>query len=202
MEYALRPLLTLEGPARQFRESAGDNAVPMLALRYAQEHLSAHVRELPQNRGPWVRLYMGNDPVNGYEGPDFPWCAGAVSFWIRQAVLTFATFLGWAIDRATLWPPAAAWSCDRIGAWAEDTALMTSDLDQVHPGAVFLIRRTPGDWVHTGLIESVDRDQKVIVTIEGNTNAAGAREGVEVRRRFRSVTGDRIDFIVNYGAFI
>jgi hypothetical protein len=58
------------------------------------------------------------------------------------------------------------------------------------PGDIFLIRSS-GQKGHTGLVVSVDYDRNgkatAVHTIEGNTNAAGRREGTSVLEKTRSV---------------
>lgn len=50
-------------------------------LRIARQHLREHPVEISgQNKGPWVRAYM-----NGNEGDAWPWCAGFVTFVMKQA---------------------------------------------------------------------------------------------------------------------
>ena len=46
----------------------------------AAAHLAVHPREVGENGGPWVRLYM-----QGNSGPAFLWCAGFVTFVLSQA---------------------------------------------------------------------------------------------------------------------
>ena len=54
--------------------------------------------------------------------------------------------------------------------------------DLIQSGDIFLNVRVRGkDWAHTGIILS--REGEWIHTIEGNTNAGGSREGMEVRQR-------------------
>lgn len=59
-------------------------------------------------------------------------------------------------------------------------------------GSLFLERRTPTDWMHTGIFLSAEDD--IFHTIEGNTNDGGDREGYEVYRRIRNYANK--DFIV------
>jgi hypothetical protein len=52
-----------------------------MVVAYARQHLKQHPREIGgQNKGSWVRLYMKSN-----EGSDWPWCAGFVSFILKQA---------------------------------------------------------------------------------------------------------------------
>jgi peptidoglycan hydrolase-like protein with peptidoglycan-binding domain len=144
------------------------------ALAYADRHLAEHPREVGgQNMGPWVRLYM-----KGNEGPNWPWCAGFVSFVLRQAS-----------DSLGVAPPVrGSFSCDLLAANAQQRQVFlpgssVQSPKDIPPGSVFLVRRTGGDWVHTGLVTATSPD--TFETIEGNTNDAGDREGYEVCRRVR-----------------
>jgi hypothetical protein len=65
------------------------------------------------------------------------------------------------------------------------------------PGDLFLVQRTSSDWTHVGVVVGV-RDGDTIVTVEGNTNNAGSREGLYVlerRRRIPTTRNSGLDFI-------
>lgn len=145
----------------------------------ARLHLAQHPREIGgQNRGPWVRLYM-----DGNEGADFPWCAGFVSTVLRQACEAHGI--------AT--PVKKTWSCDVLAGDAQEKGRFINgdelDIDRLRPGDIFLNRhsRNTNDWTHTGFV--IEASEETIVTIEGNTNDDGHREGYEVCERVRQVTG-------------
>lgn len=146
-----------------------------LVVAYAEQHEREHPREVGgQNRGPWVRLYM-----KGHEGPEFPWCAGFVSFVTGQAASTFD---------ARLEIPYTV-SCDVIAVEGKHRNRFVPERQiqlvkaELGGGSIFLNRRTSTDWVHTGIV--VRFGDNMIETIEGNTNDDGSREGFEVVRRFR-----------------
>ena len=155
------------------KAAAGD-ALGAVVIAYAQQHLAQHPREIGgQNRGPWVRLYM-----SGNEGPEWPWCAGFVTFILKQACDTVGCAM----------PVPSTVSCDLLAASALQKACfvrgaVTGDRSRVRPGSLFLNRRTIGDWVHTGIVVRLEDD--VFHTIEGNTNDSGDREGYEVCARLR-----------------
>jgi hypothetical protein len=116
--------------------------------------------------------------MKGNEGPSWPWCAGFVSYLLKQ-VCTSA-------DIAR--PLAHTFSCDLLAADAREKHRFVSERDvqqgaTVAPGSLFLVRRTSTDWVHTGLVTRTMGD--AFETIEGNTNDDGDREGYEVCRRIR-----------------
>jgi hypothetical protein len=155
-------------------------------LRVAEQHLGQHPIEVGgDNRGPWVRVYL-----DGNEGPSWRWCAGFVTFVMKQACME----LGHAL------PIAGSYSCDSLayqakqahlfvpGAEMESGGVAWSDLGRAQ---IFLVRRTPTDWTHTGF--SFDGKNTVFSTIEGNTNEDGSANGFEVAQRLRSVP--KKDFI-------
>ena len=92
-------------------------------------------------------------------------------------------------------PP--SFSCDSLAFSAKERGLFLKESEAkgknaVAPGSLFLVRRTPTDWVHTGIILSADDD--IFHSIEGNTNDDDDREGYEVCRRIRNYASK--DFIL------
>lgn len=154
-----------------------------LIVAHAQQHLREHPREIGgQNRGPWVRLYM-----NGNEGVQWAWCAGFACFCLKQACDSLKVNL----------PIVPSFSCDSLAASAKERERFleeppASGRGRITPGSVFLVRRTPTDWVHTGIV--VLAEEEVIRTVEGNTNDDGSREGYEVCARTRGYGS--MDFVV------
>jgi hypothetical protein len=155
-----------------------------MVVAYAEQHLAAAPREVGgQNRGPWVRLYM-----DGKQGAEWPWCAGFASFVMREAAESLDAPL----------PLEPSFSCDLLAADAKANGCFCAGSARVVPparvraGALFLNRRTAGDWVHVGIVTSAEAE--VFHTIEGNTNDAGDREGYEVCRRVRGYRNK--DFVV------
>lgn len=170
------PLALADAPLPPFIEDVG-----VAAVELAKQHLAQHPREVGgQNRGPWVRHYMG-----GNEGAAFAWCAGFACHLLTRA---FAH-----VGRAL--PIRWSWSCDELATRARDAGLLTDAKSASHvpPGSLFLVRgAAPGDWTHTGLVLSDDGE--VIHTCEGNTNDDGAREGYEVCARYRGKA--RLDVVI------
>jgi len=155
--------------------SPGKKGLGEMVVAHAKQHLKQHPREVGgQNKGPWVRLYM-----QGNEGSDWPWCAGFVSFILKQACKSL-----------NVSPPIqTSFSCDSLAFSAKERGLFLKESEAkeknaIAPGSFFLDRRTPTDWVHTGIVFSAEDD--VFQTIEGNTNDDGDREGYEVCRRIRN----------------
>lgn len=149
-----------------------------------------HSRERPRevggaNRGPWVRIYM-----DGTDGSDRLWCAGFVSFLVRQAA--------WHAGVAE--PIRGSVSCDDLSRAAQtdgrfipgsDIESGTTPIEDLPRGSFFVQQRTPGDWNHVGIV--IAAMDNVMETIEGNTNEGGSREGYEVCRRIRNLKNK--DFI-------
>ena len=162
---------------------AGSKSRGDLYVAYARQHLKQHPIEIGgENRGPWVRLYM-----NGNEGPEWPWCAGFATWVLRQACRTIGVPM----------PHHYAFGCDFLAVKGQASGSFFSvrkpeDLPLVKPGYLFLVRRTPNDWTHVGIVEAVQGD--TMTTIEGNTNDLGSREGFEVCRRTRSLSDK--DFLI------
>ena len=150
-------------------------------LRIARQHLAQGPVEIGgDNRGPWVRVYCG-----GNDGPEWRWCAGFVTFVMRQASLN--------LDRAM--PLNGSYSCDSLAYQAKDQACFVSGKDvaegtiewsDLGAAQIFLVRRSPTDWVHTGF--SFAGEDQTFATIEGNTNDGGSANGYEVCRRTRSLS--------------
>ena len=154
-------------------------------LRIAKAHLAVHPIELGgENCGPWVRAYCGSD------GEDMKWCAGFVTFVLKQA----CSLSGHPM------PVSGSVSCDTLAAQAKangnfvrgkDLTDGTIGWDDLGKCQVFLVRRTASDWIHTGF--SFEGAAEVFKTIEGNTDHNGSSNGFEVAARTRSIK--KKDFI-------
>ena len=175
----LQPLIRAVKPIQPNGRSMSE-----MVIAYAEQHLMEHPREVGgQNKGPWVILYM-----NGNEGAAWPWCAGFVSFILKQACRSLNRKL----------PVKPSFSCDLLAISAKEKGLFAGETEvrngnrEVNPGSFFLLRRTPTDWVHTGIV--VDVQSNYFHTIEGNTNDEGSYEGYEVCRRSRGYKNK--DFIL------
>ena len=157
---------------------AGQRSFADLTLAYGQRHLAQHPLEIGgQNCGPWVRLY-----TEGHEGNDWPWCAGFVTFLMKQAAQTLGVPM----------PIPGSMSCDSLVAQAREAGRFVRDADlrngkvtigKMPAASIFLVRRTNSDWTHAGLVTAFDKE--MFRTIEGNTNDEGSREGYEVCARMR-----------------
>lgn len=128
------------------------------------------------NRGPKVDEYLksaGLDPSAG----SFAWCAAFVYWSFSQAATRLGTSNP-AIRTAGVldhWKKAGQVGITRLLA-----GQILDDLSLLKPGLVFVIN-TGGGRGHMGLVEDFRDDR--LITIEGNTNLPGDREGVGVFRR-------------------
>lgn len=167
--------------------SSANHTFPTMVLEYAKAHLAQHPLEVGgQNRGPWVRVYM-----KGHDGAEFPWCAGFVTFILKQAAETLGMTM----------PIQGSPSCDSLAAQGKEAGLFMKESaltgenvsrEYLSGTSIFLVRRSSTDWTHTGLATAFTRD--AFETIEGNTNDEGSREGYEVCSRSRGYK--KKDFIL------
>ena len=159
-----------------------------LVINTGNNHLKNHPFELvikqQANTGPWVRAYM-----DGHEGTDWFWCMGFVQSIIDQA----ASLQG--KNFKTLMP--LTYSCDTVGTTGLQKGLLSrhtavrNDPSLVKPGDIFLLQKTPNDWIHTGIIIAVGAD--TFETIEGNTNSGGSSNGNAVLKRVRNFRQSKLD---------
>ena len=109
-----------------------DEKLPSLVLKYAQQHLAQHPLEMPRgNRGPWVRIYM-----EGNEGTDWPWCAGFVTFILKQACLT--------LNRSM--PIAGSFGCTELAQQAKAKHLFVRSNDIANGTEPFSVSETDQKW--------------------------------------------------------
>lgn len=127
------------------------------------------------NRGPEVDEYVrrvGLSPAGAH-----PWCAAFV-YWCFSEAATAAGSRNPLVKTAGVldhWRKASDRGIPRVTG-----AAATSSPDLVQPGFIFIMD-FGGGVGHTGLVEKVMNGH--LVTIEGNTNDGGSREGIGVFRR-------------------
>jgi hypothetical protein len=160
----------------------GRKANEML-IKYAGIHFGYSPKEIGgQNMGPWVRLYM-----DGNEGKSWPWCAGFVSYLLKQTYKSLGQPL----------PFKTSFSCQELAKNAYKNGMLKVDkeLDDAIKsnlaGSIFIIHKDD-EYIHTGIVISADKE--TFVSIEGNTNDDGSAEGYEVCKRIRNY--DSKDFII------
>jgi hypothetical protein len=166
--------------------AAGGKTLSQLTLDYARQHVRSHPREAGgDNRGPWVRCYLG------WDGADARWCAGFVCFALEQAADTLGVGL----------PIGASASCDVLAKGAQAAHLFVAESrvksgafakSAILPGSFFLKREVPNDWTHVGIVLATGAD--AFDTVEGNTDNDGSSNGFEAAERARGY-GSK-DFIV------
>lgn len=134
------------------------------------------VREAGRNRG--IRVEMFQAAAGAHPGD--PWCASFVVWAYKEACHGLSLEMPLPVTPGAL----ALWRRgDPIHHW-----------HQPSPGAVFVLDHG-GGMGHCGFVESITPLH--IVTVEGNTNDSGGREGVGVYRRIRRLDGG-LDGLVGF----
>lgn len=135
-----------------------------VVLRFAKSQL--YVREIGPNAGQPIEEYQR---VCGARKGD-PWCACAVS-WCGKSALEED------------WPLIVTAGCQAL---YEDAKKKGFLVDTPRRGDVFVMwHASLGRYAHTGFVEAAVG--KSVVTLEGNTNPNGGREGYGWFRRKRVV---------------
>jgi hypothetical protein len=172
-------------------DGIGEAVSPLVKSTVIIARTQIGVREDPvgSNRGPEVDAYIrsvGLDP----EDDSYPWCAAFI-YWSFQEAADSVGRENPAIQTAGVldhWKKAGRKGITRLspGQIEEDFSLLRS-------GMLFVISTGQGKG-HMGIVEGF-RDG-CLVTIEGNTNFSGGREGVGVfRRTSRKLTDINTGFI-------
>ena len=137
-------------------------------LKRAWESLG--VEETSPNWSGWIRYYLAF--VNIFQPA--PWCASWMVFKLHQA----ATDLG----IKSKYPKTGY--VQSIYNWAEKNGYL---LSKPVIGCVFFVWHPELDrYAHIGFVKSVSKDGKRFVTIEGNSNTTGGREGTKVASNTRT----------------
>lgn len=133
-------------------------------LRAAQSY--RWVRETQgSNRGEVVNRFLARVGL----APGQPWCAAFVSVIGSDMLLKE-------------WPLPLVGGCATLGEAAEKQQML---FEHPAPGAVFLIHfPSKGRFAHTGFVIGPDTDGYWL-TVEGNTNDDGSRDGTGVFKRRR-----------------
>lgn len=145
------------------------------ALSLAISQIGVLEHPAGSNRGPDVDEYVrrvGLNPAGGYS-----WCAAFV-YWCYSEAAKASGRRNPVVRTAGVldhWRKAAERGIPRVTG-----AVAMSTPERVQPGFVFVMDFGGGAG-HTGLVERVM--DGYLVTIEGNTNDGGSREGIGVFRR-------------------
>ncbi|MBC7860130.1 MAG: peptidoglycan-binding protein [Burkholderiaceae bacterium] len=169
----------LTDPVRQVLKDGAGQGFRARITSLLMQHLRVHPLELGgDNCGPWVRIYNDGD-----DGTEQRWCAGFVSFILRQA----------AAELARNGPVAGDTGCDEMVAQAKQAGLFVTEKQllggqmawsDLGPLYLFFCRKSPGDWTHVGFGFGGSAD--VFDSIEGNGNHSAGENSYEVCSRTRS----------------
>lgn len=150
------------------------------------------VRETSPNRGPEVDQYAKSVglPLEGRH----PWCVAFVYFCFEKAAKKLGRTnpmvkTGGVLDH---WNRAEGKGASRI-----TLVRAKNNPALVKPGQIFVID-TGGGSGHTGLVERVLGGK--LVTIEGNTNDNGSRDGIGVFRRDKRTIASINKGFIDYGS--
>jgi hypothetical protein len=143
---------------------------------------SAHLQQAPveiggDNRGPWVRHYN-----HGLDGAGMAWCQGFASSMVEQAAealnIPSPIALYDAANVFSLWVPWVSESASKVNRRISGSS--PAFAAKVTPGSFFFVRGGQHQWVHVGIVRTIDLAAGMITTIEGNANHQGSSNGYEV----------------------
>ena len=120
------------------------------------------------NKGKQIQKFFDADDLDEKDG--YAWCASTVSYWTQQFIKE---------NGLKLKAPRIA-GVIRFPEWARAQGLTVSKTPKSNSIVVFT-------FSHIGIVESV-KDSQNVITIEGNTNDDGSREGYRVCRRTRPLS--------------
>lgn len=149
------------------------------ALQIAQSQNGVSEQPKGSNRGPEVDEYVKSVGLN--PAGKFAWCAAFV-FWCFKKAATELQVANPVVKTAGV---LNHWNTTKAKRISKGVAL--ADPNLIKPGSVFIMKFAGGTG-HTGIVRRVDPIEKVVYTIEGNTNDDGSREGYEVAQRKRSIS--------------
>lgn len=186
----------LFGRASVLPQTSTSDPLLAAALRVAASEVGVMEEPVGSNRGPRVDLYLrtvGLDPTHG----NFAWCAAFLYFCFEGSAKRLGRPNPLIRTAGVLdhWNRAGRARIRRLSA---AKAQLQEEL--VQPGHIFIIdTEDPGGTGHTGLIERAIGGK--LITIEGNTNDGGSREGIGVfRRSGRRIRDVNVGFIDYAGA--
>ncbi len=158
---------------------------PAKLIAVAHAEANANVREVGgKNRGPRVEQYQRCVKL----GPGDPWCAAFVAWCVMESMGTAAPPRWCSGSAVTTWHKGRVMVAPAQRVTPDDAGYAL----RVEPGWIWIrsvdkasaIAARKGTWSigHCGIVVAVDAAG--FHTVEGNTNAAGSREGDGVYRKF------------------
>ena len=164
-------------------------------LAFAETQIGVMEDPPGSNRGPEVDRYLraaGLDPEKG----DFPWCVAFTHF----CYLTAASQVG--IPNPHIRTAGVLDHWNKAGKAANVVRVTTDEAvanpARVTPGSPFIMDFGKGVG-HSGIVVEVTGGK--LVTIEGNTNDTGSRNGIGVFRRTARKINDINKGFIDYSAF-
>lgn len=158
---------------------SGAASLEEAVVKVAAQHIAQQPAEVGgNNRGPWVRTYMG-----GEDGVEKKWCAGFACLVIRQAARDMGTDMPFERQVGVDELVADAKKDKRFISEGEVTTPLLRQ-SKIRPGYLFVVRKTATDWVHTGIVLNVMPE--TFDTLEGNTGGDAGVDGPNARRGNRS----------------
>lgn len=168
------------------------NQLATAAIAFADTQIGVMEDPLGSNRGPQVDKYLQSvnlDPKGG-----FAWCVAFTHFCYQAAAQT----LGMANPHVRTAGVLDHWAKagKRADATRVTTAQALADPGLVRPGSLFIIS-LGGGLGHSGMVVEVSSGR--LVTIEGNTNDNGSRNGIGVFKRTARKIGQINKGFIAYG---
>jgi hypothetical protein len=155
------------------------DALAKKTIEDAVANIGAEEKPRGSNWGPAVKQYLAS------VGIKYPasWCAAFVYYRIKTA----ATELGIPFKFIK------TASCQAIYQWAKKNNYI---LDAPVDGCVFLQwHEELHRYAHTGFVKSYDKAKNTFISVEGNSNSTGEREGYCVASNTRKVTPGKYVFV-------
>jgi len=156
--------------------------LPELVASIAESKIG--LSESSPNRGKQIQEFFDADdydPNGSKQGDDgYAWCASFVCRIVQLAM----EGRKWTFKRPTT---AGAWAFEKWSlAQDKSTWLRKPHQGDIKRGDIVVFR-----FSHIGIATGSPDKDGFVVTVEGNTNAAGSREGVKVMRKRRSIASIR-----------
>ena len=158
-------------------QTLATNGLAAAAIEFAITQIGVMEAPLGSNRGPEVDRYLRAVGLNPEQG-SFPWCVAFTHFCYQSAADKLGTTNPHIHTAGVLdhWNKAGkSPKASRVTA-----AKAVADPGLVQPGSLFIID-FGGGLGHSGMVTEVSDGR--LVTIEGNTNDNGSRNGIGVFKR-------------------